>query len=161
MIETGSHVPVRRITPDATSIGDLFRRRAERTPGAPAIFEKRGRTWEETSWGRFYDRARRAARGLVALGVGKGDRVAILGPTRSPWAVLDMAAQLVTAVSFGTYPGQTREQIRYLLDHSEAKVVYVDGAEELTPTMKLKRKAVAEKHGAMLDAAYDGGGLAV
>src|SRR6185436_12431619 len=99
MIDPGPHVPVRRITPAATSIGDLFRRRAKATGSAAAIFEKHGEIWRRTTWSEFYDRARRAARGLVELGVDKGDRVAILGPTRSPWAVMDMAAQLVTAVS--------------------------------------------------------------
>ena len=131
MIPTGPHIPVRRITPNAATLGDLFRRRARATPRAPAIYEKRAGTWEKTSWGQFYDRARRAAQGLVKLGVDKGDRVAILGPTHAPWAILDMAAQLVGAVSFGIYPQQTVEQIRYLLQHSEAKVVYVDGEVEL------------------------------
>jgi long-chain acyl-CoA synthetase len=126
---------MRPITPNASSIGDMFRRRARATPSLPAIYEKRGEkrgsTWEKTTWGEFYDRSRRAARGLAALGVGKGDRVAVLGPTRSPWAVADMAAQLLTAVSFGIYPQQTPQQIRYLLEHSEAKAVYVDGENEL------------------------------
>jgi long-chain acyl-CoA synthetase len=131
MIPTGPHVPVRRVVSGATSIGDMFRRRVQATPGAPAMYEKRGARWEETTWRAFYDGARRAAQGLVALGVERGDRVAILGPTRAPWGVADMAAQLVGAVSFGIYPQQTPEQIRYLLEHSEAKVVYVDGKAEL------------------------------
>jgi len=139
MITTGPHVPVRRITPEATSLGDLFRRRARATPGAPAMFEKRRGAWERISWAEFHDRARRAARGLVGLGVDKGDRVAILGPTHAPWAVLDMAAQLVTAVSFGIYPQQTPEQIRYLLEHSEAKVIYVDGEAELASVIEAAR----------------------
>jgi long-chain acyl-CoA synthetase len=32
---------------------------------------------------------------------------------------------------------------------------------ELTPTMKLKRKAVSELHGALIDSVYEGGGLEV
>src|SRR4051812_25279899 len=132
MIPTGPQIPIRRISSEASSLGDLFRRRARATPVAPAIYEKRGETWDRTTWGAFYERARRAARGLVELGVEKGDRVAILGPTRLPWGVLDMGAQLASAVSFGIYPQQTPEQIRYLLEHSEAKVVYVDGEDELT-----------------------------
>jgi long-chain acyl-CoA synthetase len=132
MIEPRPHVPVRRITPNATSLGDLFRRRAKASATAAAIYEKRAPgSWEKITWGGFYDRARRAARGLVSLGVDKGDRVAILGPTHAPWAILDMASQLVTAQSFGIYPQQTKEQIRYLLEHSEAKVVYVDSGAEL------------------------------
>jgi long-chain acyl-CoA synthetase len=139
MITTGPHVFVRRITPEASSLGDLFRRRARATPSAPAIYEKQRGAWERISWAQFYDRARRAARGLVGLGVDHGDRVAILGPTHAPWAILDMAAQLVTAVSFGIYPQQTPEQIRYLLEHSEAKVIYVDTEAELASVIEAAR----------------------
>jgi long-chain acyl-CoA synthetase len=131
--------PVRRITPHATSVGDLFRKRARATPAAPAIYEKLGGAWEKTSWGQLFDRARRAAQGLVTLGVERGDRVAILGPTRSPWTTFDLGAQLVSAVSFGIYPQQTPTQIRYLLSHSEAKVVYVDGADELANVLSAVR----------------------
>ncbi|MFT3765416.1 MAG: long-chain fatty acid--CoA ligase [Minicystis sp.] len=139
MIPTGPHLPVRRITPSATSLGDLFRRRARATPSAPAIYEKKGSAWRRTSWSEFYDHARRAAHGLVKLGVTKGDRVAILGPTHAPWAILDMAAQLASAVSFGIYPQQTPDQIRYLLEHSEAKVVYVDSQVELDSVITAAR----------------------
>ncbi|APR87523.1 Long-chain-fatty-acid--CoA ligase [Minicystis rosea] len=139
MIPTGPNVPVRHITPNAKTLGDLFRRRARATPHAPAIYEKHGGAWQKTTWGQFYDRARRAAQGLVDLGVGKGDRVAILGPTHAPWAILDMAAQLASAVSFGIYPQQTVEQIRYLLQHSEAKVVYVDSEAELDSVIAAAR----------------------
>src|SRR6185312_12774205 len=51
----------------------------------------------------------------------------------------DMAAQLVGAVSFGIYFQQTPEQIRYLLEHSEARVVYVDGAAELESVLAAAR----------------------
>ena len=139
MIPTGPHVPIARVARGATSIGDLFRRRTRATPGAPAIYEKRGGAWEATTWRGFYDAARRVARGFSALGLDRGDRVAILGPTRAPWAIADMAAQLVGAVSFGIYPQQTPDQIRYLLEHSEAKVVYVDGAAELASVIAAAR----------------------
>jgi long-chain acyl-CoA synthetase len=139
MIQTGPHVPVRRITPNATSLGDLFRRRARATPDAPAIYEKVGGAWAGTTWGAFYDRARSAARGLIELGVQKGERVAILGPTHAPWAILDMGAQLASAVSFGIYPQQTPDQIRYLLEHSEATVISVDGAAEMESVLTAVR----------------------
>lgn len=160
MIPTGPHLPSERVSGEATSIGDLFRRRARRTPSAPAIYEKRGASWEPVSWGGFYDRARRAARGLAGLGLGRGDRVAILGPTHATWAVLDMAAQLAAAVSFGIYPQQTPEQIRYLLEHSEAKVVCVGGAAELESVLAAARdlpslQAIIPWEASLAEAAQD------
>jgi long-chain acyl-CoA synthetase len=126
---------VRRITPNARTLGDLFRRRAKASASSPAVYEKRNGRWEPTTWSELYDLARRAARGLIELGVKRGDRVAILGPTKMPWAILDMASQLIGAVSYGIYPKQTVDQIRYLLSHSEAKVIYVDGKDELSSVL--------------------------
>jgi long-chain acyl-CoA synthetase len=139
VIPTGPDLPVQRITPTARSVGDLFRRRAQATPDAPAMYESEGGVWRPTTWRAFYDAARRAARLLTELGVNRGDRVAILGPTRAPWAIFDMAAQLAAAVSFGIYPKQTPDQVRYLLEHSEAKVVFVDGADELESVLAAAR----------------------
>lgn len=136
MLPTGPHVPVRRITPEATSLGDLFRRRAKRSATSPAMYEHRGGSWRAVTWGEFYARAKRAAKQLRAHGVGRGDKIAILGPTQPSWAVFDMAAQLLGAVSFGIYPKQTPTQIRYLLEHSEAKVVLVSGKDELASVLE-------------------------
>lgn len=136
MLPTGPHVPVRRITPEATSLGDLFRRRAKRSATSPAMYEHRGGSWRAVTWGEFYARAKRAAKQLRTHGVGRGDKIAILGPTQPSWAVFDMAAQLLGAVSFGIYPKQTPTQIRYLLEHSEAKVVLVSGKDELASVLE-------------------------
>src|SRR5262245_41805460 len=116
MIVPGPHVPVKHLASEARTLPDLFRLRCETSKGAPAIYERRDGVWTPMSWTGFFDDARRVARGLAELGVKRGDRVAVLGPTKSPWAIYDMAAQLIGAVSFGIYPKQTTEQIRYLLE---------------------------------------------
>ena len=132
MIHVGRHEPVESVTAGARSLGELFRRRAERSGSLPAIYERGGDgRWAATTWRTFYDQARQVARGLEALGVARGERVAILGPTRAPWGRFDMGAQLLGAVSFGIYPKQSPEQVRHLLAHSDARVLCVDGAEEL------------------------------
>ncbi len=131
MIVPGPNVPAVHLASRARTLPDLFRLRCETSASAPAIYERKGSVWAPTSWTAFFDEARSIARGLAALGVKRGDRVSVLGPTKSQWAIYDMAAQLVGAVSFGIYPKQTAEQIRDLLEHSEAKVVLVDGQEEL------------------------------
>ncbi len=131
MLPTGPHLPARYLASQARTLGDLFRRRAELSPHKPAIYEKQGGSWRATTWGEFHEHARKVAAGLIAHGVARGERVAILGATRAPWAIYDMGAQLAGAVSFGIYPKQSVEQVRYLLAHSEARVVFVDEAGEL------------------------------
>ncbi|MCS6913310.1 MAG: long-chain fatty acid--CoA ligase [Myxococcales bacterium] len=141
MLPTGPHVPVTHLAREATSIGDMFRRRAERSANRPAIYEKKeaGGRFQPITWRQFYDRAAAIARGLIELGLQPGERIAILGPTRSPWACYDMGAQLAGLVSVGIYPKQTPDQIRYLLAHSESRVLFVDGEDEVRNAMEAAR----------------------
>lgn len=126
MLETGPHAPTTTTAPDARTLGDMFTRRARRSGDAPAIFEKRDGRWAPTSWRAFWDQAAAVTRGLDALGLDAGDRVAVLGPTKAPWAIYDMGGQLGGYVTLGIYPKQSVEQLRYLLEHSDARVVFVD-----------------------------------
>ncbi|MCA9516133.1 MAG: AMP-binding protein, partial [Myxococcales bacterium] len=131
MIETGLHLPVTVVASEARSLGEMFRLRARRSGDAAAIFSKDGAgRWQETSWRGFYEAAARVAAGLDGLGLALGDKVAILGDTKAPWAIHDMGAQLGGYVTLGIYPKQTVEQVAYLLDHSDARVVTVDSEPE-------------------------------
>lgn len=131
MLSTGPHVPVKYMAPDARTVGDMFRRRAEHSNNRPAIYTKKAGSWEAVTWGAFYERATKVAKGLHELGLERGERVAILGPTQPPWAFYDMGAHLAGMVSLGIYPKQSVDQIRYIVDHSDTRVVFVDGADEL------------------------------
>ena len=131
MLPTGPHIPVRRLASGSRTVGELFRRRAELSRHKPAIYEKQNGRWHATSWGAFYDHARSVAGGLARAGIERGDRIAILGRTSAPWATQDMGAQLFGAVSLGIYPNQPPDAIRYILEHAEVKVIFVDGEDEL------------------------------
>lgn len=128
----GPHEPTRLAVEGVRTVGDVLRRRVELTPDAPASFEKdAGGRWRRLSWQELYDRCLRAAAGLVELGLGTRDRIAILGPTTVGWTVYDLGGLLAGVTTMGIYPKQSPEQVRYLLEHSETRVVFVAGAEEL------------------------------
>jgi long-chain acyl-CoA synthetase len=131
MLHVGPHIPVIYLAHQARTLGELFRLRAARSRNKAALYEKRDGRWQPQSWGKLYDGARSVAAALRARGVERGDRIAILGPTRASWGRFDLGAQLAGAVSLGIYPKQAPEQIRYILEHSEAKVLFVDGDDEL------------------------------
>ncbi|MFO0745042.1 MAG: long-chain fatty acid--CoA ligase [Myxococcota bacterium] len=130
IFKAAPHLPVTYTARGARTIGDMFRRRARESAELPALWEKRSGQWQKTTWRGFYEASRRVLAGLQGLGLAPGERVAILGETRSAWGILDMGAQLGGFVSFGIYPKQTPEQVRYLLAHSEAKVAFVDSEAE-------------------------------
>src|SRR5690606_14438955 len=117
--------------PRARTVGEMFWLRAARSATRPALYAREDGAWRGRSWAEIYDAAARVAAGLRGLGVAPGERVAVLGPTQPAWAIYDLGAQLAGAVSFGIYPPQSTEQGRSLLEHSEAKVAFVDDPAEL------------------------------
>src|SRR5688500_4800986 len=126
MFELGPDLPVHLTAHVARTLGEMFWLRAARSASNPAIFHKHEGAWRTITWKDFLDASAKVAHGLERLGLSRGDRVAILGPTQPEWAFYDIGAQLAGMVSFGVYPKQSIPQVRYLLEHSEAKVVFVD-----------------------------------
>jgi len=131
MLQTGPHVRATNVAIEARNLPDMFLRRSRRAPDRPAFFDKRNGTWTPTSWQQWHTRSAQVAAGLQGLGLEPGDCVAILGSTRPEWAHYDIGAQLCGCVSMGIYPKQSADQVRYLLRHSEAKVVLVESQKEL------------------------------
>ncbi len=136
----GPHRPVESVASEARTLGDVLRRRARVTPSRAAHFTKAvDGVWRRTHWEGFLHAARNMAAGLIELGLEPGERVAILGPTRAEWAFQDFGAQLAGLVSVGVYPMQSPEQLRYLLEHSETRVIFVSGEAELTNVLEAAR----------------------
>ena len=70
-----------------------------------------------------YAEAQRFARGLYALGVKPGDRVALIGKNSAHWLIYDYAVSLAGAVSVPIYPTIDGPTARAVIEHSESKVV--------------------------------------
>lgn len=115
----------------ARCFGEVFQLRAKATPDSLACLDKTEGEWLRVTWSELYERARAIAGFYDSLGLVAGDRVAILGPTRLPYAVYELGAHLAGLVTLGIYPKQTPEQVRYLLDHSGAKVLVVGALDEI------------------------------
>jgi len=71
------------------------------------------------------------ARGLVALGIGVGDRVAILSSTRPEWTLADVGALLAGAVVVPIYFTNSPQECEYVLAHSRTKVVLCEDPDQL------------------------------
>ncbi len=103
----------------------------------PALFMRRladtagkGR-WESLSSERARADVESLGLGLAALGVRRGDRVALLSENRYEWAVTDLATLGQGAVTVPIYPTLTAPQCRYILDNAEARVCVLSNAAQL------------------------------
>ena len=67
--------------------------------------------------------------GLMKLGIGKNDKVAIISPNRPEWNFVEMGIQQIGAVSVPMYPTITVDDYRYIFNDAGVKVVFVGSAE--------------------------------
>ena len=72
-----------------------------------------------------FERIRDLSLGLSALGVSRGDRVAIVAESRPEWLIADLAILTLGGVTVPIYPTLSAAQIRYILKDSGARVVFV------------------------------------
>ncbi len=107
---------------------DLLASEAKRKADEPALF------WQDQtfSWVQVEQAARRVAAGLRELGVGSGDRVALMLPNTPPYLFVQAGVHLLRAVLVPIHILTRGPELGYLLDDSEAKVlIYWNGYQEV------------------------------
>src|SRR6188508_678757 len=76
--------------------------------------------WREVTWAEAAERVESLANGLLARGVRKGDAFAILARNTLEWALFDFALAHVGAVGAAVYANSSPQDVRYVLEHSDA-----------------------------------------
>jgi long-chain acyl-CoA synthetase len=105
---------------------------ARANPSKIAYQAKRDGRWHPTTWQTYAAEVRTAARALIALGFPRGGKVAILGFNRPEWVILDHAAMMAGGAAAGIYTTCSPDEVQYIVHHSEAHVVLVEDAAQLT-----------------------------
>ena len=123
----------------APSVGHLFRDRVAATPNAEAFRFARGDQWVGATWSEVREVAYRMAAGLIALGVGPEDRVAIASSTRYEWALADLAVMCAGGATTTIYPTTISVDVAYILSDSGSVVVF---AEDDAQIEKLRERRV-------------------
>ncbi len=106
------------------TLNEIFFAVVERNSDRVMLTRESG-TWVPISSAQLQAQVFATARQLQAWGIRKGDRVAILSENRPEWAIADFATLLLGAVDVPIYATQIAEQCVYLLQHSEASIVFV------------------------------------
>ncbi len=101
---------------------------------------KRKGEWLETSVEDFQSKVRLLGLGLYALGIRKGDRVSVHSENSTEWLICDQATLSIGAVNVAIYTTQPGDQIKYILENSEAKVHIVSNDEMFAETKPLVKK---------------------
>ncbi len=83
--------------------------------------------WEHFSYTEIIEKIQKITLGLADLGVKAGDRVAIISENRPEWSLADLAILSLRGVNVPIYTTQAVEQIRYILEDSGAKALFISG----------------------------------
>jgi long-chain acyl-CoA synthetase len=86
--------------------------------------------WQSLTWAESDRAAREIAAGLCALGLARGQRVAVLCQTRLEWVLCDVAIAMAGLVSVPIYPSTTAAQCSFVIADSGASVVFAENAEQ-------------------------------
>jgi fatty-acyl-CoA synthase len=98
------------------TIGQRLRETARRFPENDALVD-RGHGYRAT-WSRLWDDVDRAARGLLARGVEKGDRVGIWAPNRYEWVITQYATARIGAILVNVNPAYKARELEYALQRA-------------------------------------------
>jgi long-chain acyl-CoA synthetase len=89
----------------------------------PFLWAKHGKEYRSLSWGEVARTVNRLARGLVALGLQPGDRVALVSENRPDWAIADLAIMSAGAITVPAYTTNTVDDNRHIFGNSGARIV--------------------------------------
>ena len=93
---------------------------------------------ESVTWGEFDDQVRQVGKSLMALEVAPGDKVNIVSYSCYRWVLTDMAVMNIGAVTVGIYQSNLPKDCRYIIDHSDAVVVFVQDNEQLDKLFEIR-----------------------
>src|SRR3989441_5250414 len=116
----------------------LFQRTAQRRGDAPALHFKTGERWTPISWADYSRAVGRVANALLAEGLNPQDRVALWSSNRPQWQIADIGIAHAGLVTVAIYQSDAPEQVRYLVNHSESKVLIVEHRKLLEQVIALR-----------------------
>ena len=95
-----------------------------------AIRQKELGIWRPTTWAQYLEHVTALALALDELGLGAGDRVAIISDNEANWLFADLGAQSVGAWSIAVYPSQVRSEVGFILDDSDCRLAFCGDQEQ-------------------------------
>jgi long-chain acyl-CoA synthetase len=107
------------------TFAQMVQDRAEVEPEEVAFCQWDGMRAFPTTWAQYASAVREVALGLAALGVARGDRVAIMAPGRGEWVITALGILSAGAIPVGVYPTSSAAEVRQLVGHSEAVAMVV------------------------------------
>ncbi|MBI4562187.1 MAG: AMP-binding protein [Candidatus Rokubacteria bacterium] len=132
-------------TTTARTLPGLFVEQVRRRGDRLAIRFKKYGIWHRVSWREYGGEVDRVAGALLAFGLRPRENVAILGENRPEWLYCHLGIMSAAGATCGIYPTSAPEQIRYLLNHSESRLVFLENEEQLDKLLGILSETRVER----------------
>ncbi len=132
--------PPRRvvITPELTLPKLLVETARYYGDGKVAMREKEFGVWRPITWGRYLEEVRLLALGFAALGLGRGDKLALIGHNRPEGLWAEMATLALGGIVVWLYQDALIDEVQYVVDHSDARFLVGEGQQEVDKGLAIK-----------------------
>lgn len=132
---------------EVTRLFDILPNYLEKYPQQDVAFGvKRNGEWLKISIQEYIEKTNNISYGFLKLGIKPGDKVAIISGSRPEWNMLDMATMQIGAVSVPIYPTISQSDYKYILNHAEIKVIFIEGKELRTKIEPILPEIKSIKH---------------
>ncbi|MCS6861899.1 MAG: long-chain fatty acid--CoA ligase [Abditibacteriales bacterium] len=121
-----------------TTINRLFQDSVRRYAAQPALLHKVEGKFQPITYQELADRVRAFCAGLVALGVQRGDHIAMISENRPEWAVADLGMLSLGAVNVPMFTTLPAPQVEYIVADSGAKIIIVSDETQLHKALAVK-----------------------
>jgi long-chain acyl-CoA synthetase len=129
----------------ATNLGGLLLRAVHRYEGTALRYQQDG-AWVDISYPELGTAAGEIARGLIALGIEPGQRVAILSNTRPEWTLADIGTLWSGAAVVPVYHTNSPAECRYVLAHSEARAIFCEDEDQAAKIAQIRADCPSLEH---------------
>ncbi|MBT3367889.1 MAG: AMP-binding protein [Nitrospina sp.] len=123
----------------------LFFQQVETLGEKTALRHKDFGIWNCVTWREYGQRVKDVAAGLMTLGLQPGDRVAILGENRPEWLYCHLGVMAAAGTTVGIYPTNAADEIRYVVNHSEARILFAENEEQVDKILEVIDELDCEK----------------
>ncbi len=111
---------------DGKTISEIYLKRIQLSPEGTAYLAKKNGVYQPILWKEVNARVLGIYHSYKKIGIQAEDRVAILSNTRPEWLIADLANLCSGVVTVPIYQSSTPEDVAYLIEHSEAKLIFAE-----------------------------------
>lgn len=139
-MEKKESMAMKKTEPVFETIPQVFNRTVSQNGSKVALRTKDLGIWHDITWNEYHDAARKVGCALVSMGFEKGDKACIIGDNAIEWVMADLGIQCVGGVSVGVYATNAWQQVEYVLDHCDARFLFVENEEQLDKWLMFREK---------------------